>query len=154
MNITIRKAAKEDLDTLLTINYSSFEANAVYDPHIDMNWIHTEDARQHFLDAITKDGYYSIVAEKDGKPVGFLFLGPKQYPYSKVKMIELDIMAVLPAYRSQGVGAKLLENAKQWAKNKGYQSLYVSSYIKNVRAVSFYTSKGFSPIDIELEMAL
>jgi GNAT superfamily N-acetyltransferase len=154
MNIIIRKAVIEDLSSLLAINYSSFEANAQYDPYIDMNWIHSRNAQWHFRKAITKEGHYAIVAEVDGKSVGFLFLSPKRYTYRKVKMIELDIVAVLPKYRSQGVGEKLLDEAKQWAKGEGYQTIYVSSYYNNKRAVSFYTREGFSPIDIAFELTL
>ncbi|OGG12141.1 hypothetical protein A2Z00_03075 [Candidatus Gottesmanbacteria bacterium RBG_13_45_10] len=153
MNVTIRKAVREDLPALLTINYSSFEANASYDPYINMDWVHTEDAKKHVLDVITKEGHYALIAEADTKPVGFLFLSPKQYSYRKVKMIELDMLAVLPEYRSGGVGKKLLDEAKRWARKHGYQTLYVSSYLKNERAVNFYKREGFMPIDISLEFS-
>jgi GNAT superfamily N-acetyltransferase len=150
----IRKAVIKDLPTLLAINYSSFEANAQYDPYIDMNWIHSRDAAGYFRKGITKERHYAIVAEVDGKSVGFLFLSPKRYTYRKVKMIELDILAILPEYRSRGIGKSLLDAAKRWAKDNGCQAIYVSSYFKNERAINFYTREGFTPIDIALEVTL
>ena len=95
-----------------------------------------------------------MIAEAEGTPVGFLILGPKQYAYRKVKMIELDILAVLPEYRSKGIGSARVASAKQWAKEHGYQTMYASSYIKNDRSVEFYKRQGFAPIDIALETTL
>jgi GNAT superfamily N-acetyltransferase len=154
MNIYIRKALRSDIQDLLRINHSSFEANASYDRYIDMNWIHTRDAKWHFLKSVTKDGYYSIVAEIDNKPVGFLILSPKKYSYRTVKMIELDILAVLPEYRSGGVGKSLIDEAKRWARENGYQTIYASSYFKNERAVNFYTREGFTSLALDLEFTL
>jgi len=154
MNITIRKAIKNDIKTLLDINYSSFEANATYDPYIDINWVHTDDAKDYFMRAITKKGYYASVAEVEGKAVGMLFLCPKELSYRTVKMIELDILAVLPAYRCQRVGKMLIEDAKIWAKKNGYQTIYALSYSKNMRAIDFYKREGFTSIDTGLEFSL
>ena len=154
MNVTIRKAILGDIATLRAINLSSFEANGMFDPFIDMNWVNTSKAEKLFSDSVTKDDHYTVMAEVDGNPVGFLILGPKQYAYRTVRMIELDILAVLPEYRSKGIGSALVANAKQWAKECGYQTMYASSYIKNVRAVEFYKREGFAPIDISLELTL
>jgi GNAT superfamily N-acetyltransferase len=154
MNILIRQATIDDVQTLLDINFSSFEANATYDPYIDMNWTHTDNAKKYFQKAITAEGYYAIVAFADDTPVGFLFLGPKQLTYRTVKMIELDILAVLPRYRSQGVGKMLVDEAKRWAKSKGYQTIYASSYYMNTRSHRFYEREGFSLIDVGLEVTL
>jgi predicted N-acetyltransferase YhbS len=118
MNVTIRKATIADLQILLDINYSSFEANAIYDPYIDMNWIHTEDAKKCFQASIAKAGHYTIIAEVDKKPVGFLVLSPKRLTYRKVKMIELNILAVMPGYQCKHIGATLIAAAKKWAKSR------------------------------------
>jgi GNAT superfamily N-acetyltransferase len=61
-------------------------------------------------------------------------------------------MGVIPAYRSQGVGQKLMEECMDWAKKSGYQKLFVNSYFANKKAVSFYERCGFRPIDLGLEV--
>jgi diamine N-acetyltransferase len=154
MDVTIRKATPKDLQTLLDINYSSFEANATYDPYINMNWIHTQDAKDYFMRAITKKGYYASIAEVDGKAVGMLFMCPKELTYRTAIMIELDILAVLPDYRCQKIGKQLIEDAKIWAKKNGYHTIYGLSYSKNERAIAFYKREGFSIIDVGLEISL
>lgn len=154
MDITIRRATLQDLPTLLDINLDSFHANAAYDPHIDMNWIHSSDAREHFTNGITKPDQYTIIAEVGGKPVGYLVLVSKLFTYRMVKVIELDNLSVLPAFQSKGIGKRLIEHAKSWAKEQGYHTMYACAYIKNEKAVKFYKREGFEPIDISLEMPL
>jgi GNAT superfamily N-acetyltransferase len=154
MNISIRRASEHDIETLLAINQSSFEANKHYDQFIDMNWIHTQHALKLFTDAVSNDGYYTSIAEVDNQPAGFLMLGPKHLTYRTVKMIELEILAVLPEFRSKGIGKLLLENAKEWARSTGYQTMYVTSYSKNARAITFYNREHFAPVDTGLEVIL
>lgn len=154
MDITIRQATIDDIPMLLGINFSSFEANAGFDKYIDMNWIHTDNAKKHFTTAITDKDHYAIVAEEEGKPIGFITLAPKELAYRTVKTIELDILAVLPDYRSKGIGSLLLNEVKEWAKGKGYTTMMVSSYSKNNRAIEFYQREGFETIDISLEYEL
>lgn len=151
MDITIREATLEDISTLLQINLSSFEANATYDPHIDMNWVHSDHARKHFTEAVTKEDRFSLIGEAGGVSIGYIILEPKNINYRTAKTVELSNMAVLPDYRSSGVGALLMQSAKEWVKEHGYQTIMVNAYITNDRAVAFYKKHGFAPIDISLE---
>jgi GNAT superfamily N-acetyltransferase len=154
MNVTIRKAITGDLQTLMDINYASFEANVTYDKYFNMNWFQSDDARECFLEEITEKGNHTIIADVDGKPVGFLVLRPKRFLYRTVKMIELDILAVIPEYQSKRIGVALMDAAKIWAKEQGYHTIYATPYIKNERAIEFYKREGFSPIDMSLELTL
>lgn len=150
----LRKATIDDIPTLLMINLASFKANQTYDKYIDMNWIHTDDAKKHFTDAVTKNDHYSIIAEADGVPVGYIVLASKIISYRIAKVIELDNLSVLPAHRSRGIGKKLVEEAKRWAKSQGYMTIYVNAYYKNQKGIDFYKKQGFAPIDISLEYEL
>jgi diamine N-acetyltransferase len=154
MRITTRRATIADIQLLRDINYSSFEANAAYDPHIDMNWVKTEIATKYFEEAVTKEDQFALVGQVDGVDVGYVLLEPKEINYRTVKIIEVGNMAVLPAYRSSGIGAILMNEAKEWAKKQGYQTMFVNAYIRNQRAVNFYEKQGFVPIDVSLEYPL
>lgn len=154
MDITIRQAKIEDIDVLLGINLSSFESNAAYDKYIDMNWVNTDHAKKLFTTAITDEDHYTIMAEAEGKAIGFLLLAPKELTYRTGKTIELEILAVLPQYRSKGVGSQLVAKAKERAKATGNTTIMVSSYSKNDRAIEFYKREGFEIIDVSLEYEL
>jgi GNAT superfamily N-acetyltransferase len=154
MNITIRNAVLQDLETLKKINLSSFEANVEFDPHIDMAWVYSAHATDYFTDAVTKPDHLALISEIDGVAVGFILLEPKHISYRKVKTIEIGIIAVVPSFRSRGIGATLIDAAKKWARENGYDTLFVNSYIRNDRALEFYKSQGFIPIDESLEIEL
>lgn len=154
MEITFRQATSQDIDILKSINYTSFEVNADFDPYIDMDWVHSDAAHTYFTDAVTKEQHYTLIAEVDGTPAGYIILHPKIISYRKAKTLEIGIIAVLPQYRSGGIGSQLVGEAKKWAKDQGYDTLFVNSYIGNERALKFYKHQGFSPIDISLETDL
>ncbi len=154
MNITFRKAVLHDLDILRSINFSSFEANAAYDTHIDMNWVHSDTATKYFTDAISGDDHFVLLALSDEVPAGYIILEPKVISYRTIKIIEIGIIAVLPEYRSTGIGSALITEAKIWATGRGYDTMFVNSYIRNEKAIEFYKKSGFSPIDISLELEL
>ena len=53
---------------------------------------------------------------------------------------ELDDLYVLPVYRNQGIGSKILE--KCMAESK--ENLYFYVFSRNLCAISFYERHGFS----------
>lgn len=150
----MRQATITDIETLLAINLSSFEANVDHDRFIDMNWVNTPHAKKHFTDAVTKQDHFTLISEVDGVAVGYILLEPKEINYRTAKTVEVSNMAVMPEYRSSGVGATLMNKAKEWAKEHGFQTIMVNAYIKNIRAVDFYKKQGFKPVDVTLEYVL
>lgn len=83
--------------------------------------------------------------------VGYIAASPKPFSYRKSTYLEVDNMGVIPEYRSQGIGGMLMEECKKWAKQNGYQKLFVNSYSENKKAISFYKNCGFNLIDVGLE---
>ncbi len=154
MDIVVRRAKASEWETIRDINQSSFEANQNFDPYLDMRWVFSEKAKKYFLTALTGPAYNVFIAEVDDKQVGYIILGPKQYDYRTVRMVEIQNMAVLPTYRSRGIGQRLVMEAKRWAKINGFETIYVNAYIHNTRVVEFYKRQGFTPIDISLEMQI
>ncbi|KKU87557.1 MAG: GCN5-related N-acetyltransferase [Candidatus Gottesmanbacteria bacterium GW2011_GWA2_47_9] len=71
-----------------------------------------------------------------------------------MRLAEIDNMGVTPAFRSKGIGIKLVEAYRQWAKEHGFDRLYVNAYYQNIKAIEFYKKCGLSPIDISLEGAV
>jgi GNAT superfamily N-acetyltransferase len=55
-------------------------------------------------------------------------------------MMQLRGMAVLPEYRSKGVGAQLLQAAEKYARSKEINTLWFNARIK---AVAFYERNGY-----------
>ncbi len=95
-----------------------------------------------------------IIAELEGKPVGYLAGTKKEFDYRNVKIAELSNMGVSPKYRSQGIGSLLVQEFKAWSRRNGFQTIYVNAYFHNLKAIDFYKRLGFSPIDLSLEISL
>ena len=83
--------------------------------------------------------------------VGYVNGAKLDLPYRKSKYFEIQNLGVIPERKKQGIGSMLLEKASVWAKNNGFEKIYLNSYIKNSEAVNFYRSKGFEDIDVCLE---
>lgn len=55
----------------------------------------------------------------------------------------IEDIKVAPAYRRYGVGRKLIDEAKDWAKSGGMPGIMLETQNNNVRACQFYESCGF-----------
>lgn len=152
--INIRLATKEEVQDLQNLNDEIFMDNAKYDSDLDLTWAQSEKGRTYFTELVNNDGALCLFAEDDGKKVGYLAASPKDIDYRKSKYFEIENMGVTPAYRSKGVGKLLMQRCFEWAKEKGFQKAFVTSYVQNIGAVNFYRSNGFVEIDISLEKDL
>jgi GNAT superfamily N-acetyltransferase len=56
---------------------------------------------------------------------------------------ELNGIVVLPEYRSQGVGTRLIAAAEQMARERGFQRVCLGVNIDNARARSLYERLGY-----------
>ena len=92
-----------------------------------------------------------FVAEDNDKIIGYASGGPKITPYRYSRYFELDLLAVHPESQQKGIGEMLLNEITSWAKDQGYQKIYVESYFKNTPAINFYKKHGYQEIDISLE---
>jgi len=154
MNISIRKATKDDWQIVQKLNNEVFEDNAVYDDYLNLKYPFINSGVEHYKKVVAAQEYGTFIAFDDTLPVGHIVSGPKIVDYRNIKAAEIIEFGVSPKYRSMGVGKMLVDEVKKWAKSKRYQSLYVASYSRNNRAISFYQREGFSSIDIGLEVIL
>jgi GNAT superfamily N-acetyltransferase len=149
--ITIRLAKAEEWNILQKLNNEVFIDNYAYDPDLKMDWATSEAGEMYFKNLLANQNACCFIAEDDGKPIGYIAGAPKSIHYRKSRYFEIENMGVNPEYRSQGIGAKLIETCEKWAKDQGFQKLYVSSYFKNTKAIMFYKKSGFAEIATDLE---
>ena len=103
----------------------------------DENVTETYEAMRH------EDGYATFVAEADGKIVGLatavkvLAIG---HPGGYVKM---NGIGVLPEYRHQGIGKKLMEQIEHFAMEQGAPYVGLASGINRLEAHAFYENSGY-----------
>jgi len=148
----IRPAKKDEVKKLQKLNASVFEEdNPEYDADLKPGWGLSEDGKKHFTDLLNEPQNCCFVAEDNRKMVGYISAKPKHFDYRKSKYIEIDNLGVIAEYRKQGIGRSLMDECLKWAKNKGYQKIFLVCFSKNKNALEFYKSYGFSDIYASLE---
>lgn len=100
------------------------------------------------------DGYWAFVAEasKDGA-VGVITLNECTAIYAEGRFGTIAELYIAPAYRSQGVGALLLDRALAFAKARGWSRLEVGApdQPRWSRTVDFYRGQGFVEVGPRLK---
>ncbi len=149
--IAIRKAGKDEVKSLQNLNDEAFAENREYDPDLLLDWAQSDKGKSYFTKLLNNQENCCLVAEDKGKLVGYIAAAPKIIAHRRSKYIEIQNLGVIPSYRQQGVGRRLMDTCIKWAIDKGYQKAYLNSYFANVKAIDFYKRNGFSEIDISLE---
>ncbi len=152
--IKIRIGTINDLLVLQDLNDEVFIDNAKYDIDLDLNWAKGDKGKKYFAELLSNKDAYKIIAEDEGKAIGYLAAAQKHIDYRNSKYLEIENMGVIPEYRSNGIGKLLIDECVTWAKENGYQKIFVNTYIANEKAISFYKKNGFDEIDISLEKVL
>jgi GNAT superfamily N-acetyltransferase len=152
--ISIRKATKADLQTIISLDTLLFKDNYQYDHDLVMNWPESKPGIKYFSSFLNKPHSICFLAEDSGRAIGYILIAPKPKDWKKYSYCEVGNIFVEASYQSKGIGSLLMKKGTAWAKAKGYEKIYVNSYFNNKGAISFYEKHGFSPIDVGLEMSL
>jgi GNAT superfamily N-acetyltransferase len=92
-------------------------------------------ARNHFRGG---RGDAILVAEQASKPVGFVLL------LSRKPALVVDLIAVTPEARGQGVAGDLLKAAQEWG--RGLEVIRAGTQLTNAASLALYQSQGFALI--------
>lgn len=95
------------------------------------------------------DGKYTVLLARDadrGEPLGFLALDESFALYAEGSFGMIPELFVRPPYRSSGVGAALLEEARRLGQSRGWRRLEVTTppLPQFDRTLAFYQQQGFS----------
>lgn len=128
MNLEIREAIPQDEKAVVEVYRSSLgidEATAM------------EDFKGHLSSKTSK----VFVALLDGKIIGVV-----TFYWQTWNMIgRIGVIGVLSEARGKGVGKKLVERCRDFAKKMGIRKIYVDTSVDNVAAQIFYIKCGFYP---------
>lgn len=120
--IRIRPMKEEDADAVCKIEEASFS----------MPW-----KKSDFLEMIARDNMSYLVIEKAGTVIGGAGLR------EIVGDIELTNVAILPEYRRQGYGRRLMEAVLQEGKRLGGTQMTLEVRKSNLAAIRLYEGAGF-----------
>ena len=107
-------------------------------------------------DVLASAAIDGILAYHDDQPVGVIMLNECLAIYAGGGFGEITELYVLPAYRSRGVAAKLLEAATEIAREKGWKRFEVGAPGQPAwrRSLEFYIREGFEEVGPRLRRLL
>lgn len=110
------------------------------------DWFGLEQSRETYIRESKDQSFFTAV--ENGKTLGFLCLKE-----TGKDTLELSVMGVLKEYHHRGIGRKLFETARSFAKEKGYSFLQVKTvqmghYREYDATNAFYLSLGFKELEV------
>lgn len=148
---TIRVAQEDDWQTIQALNAEVFANSLQWDPFLNVDDPYSPESVEGYKKAVTDENTFCMIAEIDGKPVGYLVGSASNYSYRTNKRGEINHMGVSPEYRSHGFGSKLINEFKHWCKERGITHIAANTYFMDEQARHFYEKNGLKPIDVTLE---
>ncbi|MFH1549430.1 MAG: GNAT family N-acetyltransferase [Planctomycetota bacterium] len=140
----IRQATKKDINAILPI----WRQLVMYHADLDPSFKPTSDAVEIFrvfLKKLLKRRNAAVlVAEEEGKPVGFCTAYIENHPefrsgrYGKIADFVVD-----ESYRRRGIGNSLLEAAQRWLLDNGVGYCRTEAAIINPASTGFWHKAGF-----------
>lgn len=152
MEIAIRKATENDLDTLYQFEQGVVETERPFDSTLREGLIHYYDLKA----LVHSPNARLLVAEIDKRIIasGYVRIDQSKDYLAHTNHAYFGFMYVLPEFRGQGVNKKIIEELKGWAKSQGVTELRLEVYVKNTSAIRAYEKLGFEPHMLEMRMNL
>jgi ribosomal protein S18 acetylase RimI-like enzyme len=148
MTITYRQAAVADAAAIDGVFRQSFIDTFAH-------LYRTEDL-ETFLSNFTREAWEAElgderfrvrIAESDGRPVGYVKLGPPSLDVSRNRpAVEIRQFYVLDEWRGAGIAHALMYWAMADARTSGATEIYLTVYSDNHRARRFYQRYGFEEV--------
>lgn len=147
--VMFRRACQRDLPAIMKLHEEIFHQHSAYDQHYNISWPTTTEAKQYFAEMI--DEGYGLLAEEHGEIVGMILAYPFIMPERPGHFLEAVWLGVAHAYQRQRIGSQLLLHLETWAKQNGYDAIYVNSYKLNEDSHRFYAKHGYAMVDVGFE---
>ncbi|MGH8876576.1 MAG: GNAT family N-acetyltransferase [Stackebrandtia sp.] len=152
--VEVREAVIDDLPGWVECSVGLFaEDSGTRDATMSQDWPR-DHSPASFRAGLADDTRLLLVAVQGDHVVGALS-GSVTEPSAirPVRVASLVSMFVRPQYRSDGVGAQLVDAFRRWARRQSADRLSVTAYASNRGALRFYRRQGFVPHEVTLEAA-
>jgi len=136
MNPKIRPGTREDAAACGLIDFEAF--NSISSEHnFPWDFPSVEIATTVVTMMLSNPGFYSVVAEIDGRVVGSNFLNERN-PISGVGPISVD-----PALQNQTIGRQLMQAVMERSAQRGFAGIRLVQSAYHNRSLCLYTKLGF-----------
>jgi GNAT superfamily N-acetyltransferase len=153
---SIRRAAEDDLEAGVDLIGVLFEHQAATPSFSGFEVPSREERLAEAVECLGDDTWIELVAERDGRVVGWLSLYRRPDGDLRVPPANIDISfaATLEDVRGDGVGLALTQYALAWAAGHGCTSVTVDWRMVNLLSSRFWPRRGFRPQYLRLYRAV
>ncbi len=150
----IRIAKIEELVNIQKLCNAIFKTDIEFDPDCVKNYFTTEVGTNYLKSALTDAKGIFLVAEENGELVGMTNGGEVSYRYRRSKYFGIDNIGVLESHRKTGIGKQLINEIEKFAKEQGFDKIYLQCYSGNKTGLDFYLNNEYHQIDIGFEKTI
>ena len=147
MSISYRTADGADAAALAELGASTFTHTFghLYQP-ADLKLFLQNHSPENWAKELNDPAFEVLVAESDGRLVGYVKLGPPHLPFEpRGEAAELRQLYVVEEMKGQGVADEMMRWVIERARDQQADYLYLSVFIENHRARRFYEKYDFEP---------
>jgi len=140
----------DNFQDLIALSQAFFEEYATH--HRDFfaieQEVKAEEITGYFRSFVEKDNHAVFVALLDGRIVGYITLYVQMQPtYWKVKKVgHISGLMVHKDIRHEGIGGRLMDQARAYFAEQGIEYYLVYTAIQNNGAIKFYEEQGMEPL--------
>lgn len=99
-------------------------------------------SEKSFEDSLSREDTLFLVCEEDAQVAGYIGM------YLSFDEGSITNVAVSPSFRKKGCGEALVKTAKEQAKEKQIESIFLEVRVSNAPAISLYKKLGFEELGI------
>ncbi|EAR14257.1 Predicted acetyltransferase [Robiginitalea biformata HTCC2501] len=150
MELLIRPATEADLEELRELEQGLIRDERPFDPTIRPDPVHYYD-----LPALIHDPEsLLLVGVSDGRIVSTGYASkrtPRPYLDHDVYAY-FGFMYTRPEYRGRGLNGRIIQELRQWARERGLEEVRLTVYTGNAPAIRAYEKAGFAPHIVEMRL--
>ena len=142
----IRPATVDDAESIARVHVASWrQAYRHILPAEFLARLSVERRQATWAESISKDLPHVLVAEDDGKLVGFSAVGPCRDDSASSTDFEVWAIYLSPSHWSKGFGRELWQASRDASVRRGARRVSLWVFASNERAIKFYKTAGFKP---------
>lgn len=144
MEISVRKATKNDLLLLLDLTYALFSHLHTFNPRNNPTFVYNNNG-EYVREKLADKNYIYLLAELHGQIVGYAMGKINMQPYLTYKRTKLQELFITEENRHKGIGTTLIEEFTTWSKTKEADCVILDAFVNNKEARKLYKKLNFSP---------
>jgi len=148
--VVVRKAEPDDSEILSEISGRLFRQTYVGKmPSDDLCSYVSEGFKQELkLEELKDSTITTLIAETEGKVIGYAQIRQKQMPFSSNKYSEVELWRIYldKFYHGMGIGNLLLIKVAEVVRALSSENIWLGVWDQNRQAISFYEKHGFSVV--------